>query len=180
MLVSGTPGHRYSFEIETPPLNVDEMKELAAFIDDVGYGTAFTVKMPIFSSARGAGGGSPVVSAPAPAGSKSISISGLPADLDSAIKSLDPLTFANQTKLYFVAPNYSGDSINTAGYSTDASGNVTIRLTKPLVKAVEAGTAIELVEPTLTVVADKDAWSAEIDARNGKFTTLKLPVVEYF
>lgn len=180
MLVSGTPGHRYTFEIETPPLNVDELRELMAFMDDVGYGNPFTVTMPIFSDTRGAAGGSPVVSSAVAAGSKVIPISGFPVNQSSVLKSMDPLTFANHTKLYFVAPNYAGSSINTAGYSSDGTGAVSIRVTKPVVKAIPQGTAIDLSQPSMTVIADKDEWEAEIDAKNGKWTSLKLPVIEYF
>lgn len=178
ILVSGTPGHRFAFTIQTPPLRVaDELQDLSAFLDEVGSNRPFTVQLPVYTTSRGVWGASPTVSASASTGSKSISITGLTASQNDSVMGFDFIKFANHTKVYSIANNQTGGTIQ--GYPSNGSGNAKVNLSKYLLEPVTIGTAIDY-QPAFTVIADADAWKTQINASRGLYAQLELPVVEYF
>jgi hypothetical protein len=179
MQIGGTPGHQLMFKITTPPLDRNQQREIMAFIDRVGSQTPFTVSLPVFSTPRGSAAGSPSLRTQAAAGSRVIELKGLSANASGVLKGFDLITFANHTKGYFIDNVYNGDSISSGGYNSNSSGQTTIRLTKPLLRTIPTNTSVEIDNPTLTVIAQKEEWNAQISAANSNYVSLDLPVEEY-
>lgn len=175
IITSGTPGHRYSFTLITPPLSQRETLELDSFRELIGHNGVFTARLPIFSDS--VVGGAPVVRDNTSAGTNIVPCTGFNPNEQDAILPGMMLTFANHSKAYTIAVKETSGIIDD--YNSQVNTDLTLKLTKPLLSDVVAGEALDF-QPLFTLIADTDQWAINIDAKKGKFQSIELPCTEYF
>jgi hypothetical protein len=184
-IISKTPGHKYYFTIETPFLDLDELKDLASWRDEhaCSSSSVFTAKIPLLSEGRGsafATPGAPVARATALKGAKVVLMEGFPANATNIIRPFDMVTWASHTKLYAAATTQTGDQLDASPFNTNGLGETTIKLTKELLEDVPIGTALNLGAALITARPVGNTWGFKIDVSNSKYTRLTLDCVEHY
>jgi hypothetical protein len=180
-IVSSVNGHRLSGYIQTPPLSVDDMRDISSWLDTLsGSSTVITLSLPLLSSLRGHTLVNPTVRVSAVAGSKQVHLENLAFNLIDAIKPDDLLVFSGHSKGYTVSLKMTGDLIDVSHWNSDGAGDLTIQLTKPLLNAVSLGEIVNVLTPKLTVRMSKKNWKRLLSPENGRRTVLKFPFKEHY
>lgn len=178
-------GHRLRFTIETFPLNLEQAYLLAAWRDQNASSQAdiFTAKLPIITAQRSGSDLSAFsvqVREAAPAGTTQIKLKGLPSSTQSVIAPFTLGQLSNHTKLYHVGISQVGDVLTPNSWNTNAAGQTTIQLTKPLLKAVPVDTELNLTNAVVTASPLDDSWDFEVSAANDNKVSFTLNCVEHY
>jgi len=177
-IVNGAIGHRYICSLDTPWLTVEQIRQLNAWEESLeGTAGVFSAVLPVFSKPEGLATGSPQVKTALVPGVKQLVIKNLTINTAGMYKSGDMLTFANHSKVYKIGPKPTGDIFS---YDTNASGEVTVYLTLPLLKAVPSNNAINFNDVVFIFAAEKDEVKFKVAAKDGGYSKLSLDVEEVY
>ena len=174
-------GRRQSFEtrviIDTPPIWHQNVGEIIAFLDDVGMAKPFPVTLPLLGEATGVITSNVTVKTAAIKGSKVIELEGGPNNTTDLVKPNDMLNFESHDKAYWIGVNMTGATIDT--FDTDSSGDITIRLSQPLIQDISAGEEVNFLSPTITVIRTDEAVDYSISANDSNFVTVSFEATEF-
>ncbi|MEI8647399.1 hypothetical protein P4S73_04620 [Paraglaciecola sp. Hal342] len=180
-IVSNMTGHRLKGYIKTKPLDVDDMRDLSAWLDSLeGGSTIITASIPLLNVKRGSSPVNPTVRAEARAGSKIIYLQNLFPNQNRVIMPDDLMTFSGHPKGYTASLRMSGDRIETNSWNSDERGRCTIYLTKPLLTNVAIGEVVNITTPQLTVRMSKNSWKRLLQPANGRRVVLNFPFKEHY
>ena len=173
-------GRRQSFEtqveVTSPPIRHENVGDFIAFLDDVGTGDAFDITLPLMSEAKGSITSNLIVKTDATAGSKVVQLSNAPASVTGLVRPNDMLNFSGHSKAYWVGVDMTGGIINT--FDTDAFGDMTLRLSQPLISNVSAGETVDFLTPIITVIRNDEEVEQAISANDSNFVTVSFEAIE--
>ena len=166
---SKTPGHYWSFKLNTGLLTPDQKRELYAFaIAQEGRYNVFTIVHPVMSTPRGSTGGTPLTNASFAAGLSSITTDGWP-NSTLVLKLGDLFKFASHDKVYMV----TGNDVTSNG-----SGVATINFHPQLLKPVVNNEALTVNNVPFQVSFAEDIFSFEQDVQMAGYTQFELQLEE--
>ncbi len=161
--------------VTSPKISREVAGICRAFLKQHRKNVAFDVIPAFFSRALGVINTPLQVRTAAAAGSTVVELKNGPANTQYIVKCDDMLNFASHDKAYWIGINQSG--VQVTPFNTDASGNVTIRLSDPLRKAVNVDEVVNFTTPRITVVRTSDV-STQVSVDDAKMFVMQFEAVE--
>ncbi len=173
-------GRRQSFKtkirVQTPPIHYSRVGEHRAFLKQVGKNTPFPVSPPLLGQAIGSVDTLLQVKTAASAGAKVIELKGGLPNVSNYIMPDDMLNFASHSKAYWTGINQTGNI--TDPFDTNESGDITIRLSDPLLKPVAVDETVDFISPTITVIRTSNVgYNADIN--DSRYIIISFEAIEY-